>query len=199
MIYLYIVLGILIALILFLLFVPLRLHVEYRDKQLELELWILKFKFDLKKLSDKKEKKPKKQHKEQNKKEQSADGDKQLGLIQKINNTYKKVVYYKNVYNATSKHISKRFITENIEADINFGFSDAAVTGIVTGVVWGLLYEILGLLTLLSTVRTHKFNVDAVYDRFVFEPSFSATFKIKIASIIAILISVLYNLKKYKE
>jgi len=34
----------------------------------------------------------------------------------------------------------------------------------VTGVVWSLMYEMLGLLSIVTTVKDHSFNVDAVYD-----------------------------------
>jgi len=192
MIYLYIVLGI-IALLMVIMLVPLRLHIEYHSRQLQLELWVLKLKFDLNKYLNK----PKKVKKQKT----PAEGmqDKQLGTIQKINNLYKKIVYLKKVYTASSKTVNKGIVTEKISADINFGFSDAAVTGMVTGVVWSLMYEMLGLLSIVTTVKDHSFNVDAVYDRFVFEPKASITLKTSILNVFKILISVLYNLKKYKE
>ena len=133
--------------------------------------------------------------KKQSAKNQSTIEEKQLTFIEKINSIYKKIVYLKKVYTASSKTISKGISTQNITADINFGFSDAAVTGMVTGLVWSLLYEFLGLISIITTVQ----NVDAVYDRFVFEAQFSVTLKTRIASVLKILICVLYNLKKYKE
>ena len=191
MIYLYIVLGI-VLLLTILLFIPVRVFLEYQSKQVRIELWVLKFKFNVKKLMDKPSKK-------QSSATQSTDDEKQLTFIQKINSTYKKIVYLKKVYTGSSKTINRGIKTENIKAEINFGFSDAAVTGMVTGLVWSLLYEFLGLLSIITTVQNHKFNVDAVYDRFVFEPRFSVTLKTTIASVMKILICVLYNLKKNKE
>lgn len=197
MIYLYIVLGILFALFMTLLFLPLRIYIEYQNKQIKLEIKFLKLKFDLKKYIDK-PKKSKKLKAKHNKKG-DTDTDKQLTVIQKINNSYKKIVYLKRVYTDSSKTINRGIITENIQVDVYFGFSDAAVTGMVTGLVWSLLYEFLGLISIITTVENHKFNVDSVYDRFIFELGFSVTFKTKIASILKILFSVLYNLNKYKE
>jgi hypothetical protein len=190
MIYLYIVSGV-VMLLTALLFVPVRVYMEYGGKQLQLELWVLKFRFNIKNFMNK----PKKQ----SAKNQSTIEEKQLTFIEKINSIYKKIVYLKKVYTASSKTISKGISTQNITADINFGFSDAAVTGMVTGLVWSLLYEFLGLISIITTVQNHKFNVDAVYDRFVFEAQFSVTLKTRIASVLKILICVLYNLKKYKE
>ena len=193
MIYLYIILGIILALLLFLLFVPIRLHLGYENKNYILQVNIAWITIDLKKFMNK-------GHKQKKQKPQPKSADEQeKKFVEKINETYKKIVYIKNVYNAGIKTIIKRFITENIEAYISFGMSDAAVTGMVTGAVWALLYELLGLLTIVSTVRNHKFNVDSVYDRFLFEPRFSAAFRITLMGAIIILLRIMYNLKKYKE
>ncbi len=192
MIYLYIVLAVVTALLLFLLFVPIRFNAAYQNKSYTLEVRVAGIKLDLKRFINKETKK-----KQQPKPEQSDTEEQKL--IKKMTDIYNKVVYIKNVYSASSKAISKGFITQNIEVSICFGTSDAAVTGMLTGAIWALLYELLGLLTILSTVKEHKFNVDSVYDRFVFEPLAQVTFKIRLISAIRILITVLYNLKKYKK
>lgn len=197
MIYLYIVLAVLAALLVFVLLAPIEVHIAYKDKKVIFELTVGGIKLNLNKFINKgtqgkkvkKKRKPKQEH---------AD-DREKKLLDKINDTYDKVVYIKNVYNASTKSISKRFIIKNLEADICFGTSDAAVTGILTGAVWALLYEFLGLLTIISTVKKHRFNVDSVYDKFVFDANVDVTFNIRTISGFVILIKVLYNLKKYNK
>ena len=194
MIYLYIVLAVVAVLLLFLLFVPIRLYAAYQNKSYALKLHFAGITINLKRFINKGlpgNKKQKAKHEPTQMQEKK--------LAQKITDIYNKVVYIKNVYNASSKAISKGFITQNIEVVISFGTSDAALTGMLTGAMWALLYELLGLLTILSTVKEHKFNVDSVYDRFVFDATAKVTFKIKLISAIRILITVLYNLKKYKK
>ena len=88
MIYLYIVIGV-VMLLTALLFVPVRVYVEYGGKQLQLELWVLKFRFNIKNFMNK----PKKQ----SAKNQSTIEEKQLTFIEKINSIYKKIVYLKKV------------------------------------------------------------------------------------------------------
>ncbi len=193
MIYLYIVLAVVVLLLLFLLFVPIRLNAAYQNKDYTLEVCVAGIKINLKKFINKGRGTKNKEEKS----EQQEHGEQKL--LHKINDIYNKVVYIKNVYNASSKTISKRFITQNIEASICFGTSDAAVTGMLTGAIWALMYELLGLLTILSAVDNHSFNVDSVYDRFALEITAKVTFKIKLVSVIRILITVLYNLKKYKK
>ena len=199
MIYLYIILGMLLALIVAILFVPIRINIEYQSKKLYIELEVLKCKFDYNKLTGNKKRLRKRIKKYILGEIETGDMDEQLTVIQKLNIIYKNIVSLKKVYTDSSKTINSGILTENIEADIYFGFSDAAVTGIVTGLVWSLLYEFLGLISILTTVQNHKFNVDAVYDKFVFEPRISANLKTKIFSLLKILISLSYNLEKYKE
>ncbi len=191
MILLYIALVFIVA---FVLFVPVRVDVGYQSNDYSLKLKVLGRCFNLKKLLSGGNAKKTKTHTQA---EQPDEADKKL--IQKINDIYLKVSYFKNVYNASSKTINKSFITENIGADISFGTSDAALTGMLTGAVWALCYEALGLLSILSTVKSHKFNVDSVYDRCIFEARAEAVFKITVFGALKIAISVLYNVKKYKK
>ena len=62
-----------------------------------------------------------------------------------------------------------------------------------------MLYDVLGLLTTVATVNSHKFDVDSVYDRCFFDIRAGAVLKFRIAGIAGIALCVLYNLKKYKE
>ncbi len=192
MIYLYIVLAVILALLLFLLFVPIHFDAAYQNKSYTLKLRFAGITFDLKRFINKQTKKKQQPKPEPIEKQEQK-------LVQKITDIYNKLVYIKNVYSASSKAISKGFITQNIEVSICFGTSDAALTGMLTGAIWALLYELLGLLTILSTVKEHKFNVDSVYDRYAFDVTAKATFKIRLISAIRILITVLYNLKRYKR
>lgn len=178
----------------FVLFVPVRAFVSYSYKtDYTLNVKVLGLTADIKKLINQKSKTSKHKIKKDELPKSNLSEDEKL--LDKISKIYSKVVYFKNVYNASSKTINKHFVTENIEADVAFGTSDAAFTGMLTGAVWALLYEMLGVVSILSTVKTHKFNVDSVYDRCVFDVSAKATFKITVYGALRIAISVIYNLK----
>ena len=190
MIYLYVALGIVTALTVAAVFLPLGVDVAFSGNKLKLQIVLWKIKFNISKRT-----KPKKQ-KRTNKK--NAD-TREMKAYEKIKSIYQKAQYIKNVYTASSPRIAKNIFAENVSCDITFGTSDAALTGMLTGIVWAVGYEILGIMTLLCTVKEHHFDVDSVYDRYVFEINARINMRTNIAGLLCIAVSVLYNLMKYKR
>ena len=196
MMYLYIILGVLLIALGVVVTVPIRVIADYADGSCRLKIKIFGITVDAERLGrhfTKKRKKNTKAPSPQTEEEQDAT------LIDKINNACRLVRRIKNVYNDSRHFVSKRFYVDDIYANISFGTWDAALTGIATGAVWAMLYDVLGLLTTVATVNSHKFDVDSVYDRCFFDIRAGAVLKFRIAGIAGIALCVLYNLKKYKE
>ena len=195
MVYLYIILAVLLLCVTVLITVPVRVIADYANGDYNLKVRIFGINIDPsvfagKSKDDKKTKRQKAQPEHEPQDE---------ALFAKINNSIKLVRRIRNVYNDSRHFVSKRFYADNIYVNISFGTWDAALTGIATGALWTLLYEVLGLLTTISTVNHHKFTVDTVYDRSFFDIKAGAVLKFRIIGVAGIAICLFYNLRKYKE
>ena len=145
------------------------------------------------------EEKEKKKEMEPEKKE----GPEKLGFLERLQNRYHLMRRFQYTFLKSRTAIRRRLVVETLNLDAEFGFSDAAQTGIATGILWGVLYNIYAQVDRCVMVQEHIFRITPVFNRQGYRVVFSGTLKVRLADLIGISIIVLYNYltvsQKYKK
>ncbi|MBP3359703.1 MAG: DUF2953 domain-containing protein [Clostridia bacterium] len=145
------------AVILILLFVPVRIILEY-DKSAHIYLKILFWK----KLLNKESRKP---H-EKNEKQTAEKKDKT-----NAGNKIKKILSLEDDIKEFADFTAKRCVTfEKLRFSLDFGTGDAAATGILTGLVNGAVYTIISVIHHNTTLKSFDVNINPDFEgeKFVF-------------------------------
>lgn len=186
------------ALILVLLFVPVRIKVSYsydeaRGKTSAM-LEYLWFKYNLfgGKEKSKKEKKPK-EKKEKEKfsfEKQKAKLEKYIGIFKSIKADLGKILDY----------LTKRAtVFENISVEVEFGFENAMHTGIFTGLLNGFVYSVLGFIHNKAVLENMDVNIQPLFEKPCFKASGVCILRSKPVHIIVIAGWVLKILRKIRK
>lgn len=180
----------LLSLIAIFLFLKISVNFKFNNEikeelKIRVYLYNKKIGFDIKKKQ--KKEKDKKLEKNSNKKEKGT-------ILERLYNLYTELQKMKYTYILSKEFLRKRLVLKNIEANVDFGLSDAAKTGIATGAVWTFIYNVFGFITRIFTVENHKFNVKPDYNNEKFFVSIDGILTFRIANIISI---ALYLLIKY--
>lgn len=127
--------GILLILLITIIFLKLRVSVKVDNNRTKVYLWRIKI-FDSGKMS---KKKPEKNIDKDN------DFEKKYKGFKKIINFFRRVLDDKNddvIF--IIKYIKKTFTIKKLDLSLDYGFGDAALTGISGGIIWGLISNICG-------------------------------------------------------
>lgn len=197
----WIILGVLAALILVLLFVPVRLDINYIKDGMtnEVTVSVRYMWLKLQLYPNKKWKKSGK--KEDNSKEENP--DKKLSFEEHKN----KIDGYLRVFKEIKADAVKllRYLTERamvfelIDVNIDFGFENAMHTGIFTGVLNGFVYSVLGVIHNCSTLKKMEVMIQPEFDKVCFTSKLRCILRLKNVHIIIIVFNVLKILRKIRK
>lgn len=191
MIYVYAVVAVVFLIIALFLFLPARIQIVLGgENKADIKLFffcgILKIPL-----------KPKEKTDNEKNKQDTTEEQKDKKFFDGINNIFRIINIIRKTYSGSREYVSKR-INADLTVNINFGLYDAALTGIATGAVWALLYELLGLISTVTLIKKHTFNVEPVFDKALFKADGVCIFSFLPVNIIGILIHILKNYKKVK-
>ena len=186
----YAIIAAILAIIVCILFLPLKLQVNYKEKQLKIVVFILgipvyRLSPDIK--SGKKEKDSK-----SNSPERVEDVEKDvLTLTERIE-------HYAEIYNNTVKLLRKYVGIDNVELKIDIGTGDAATTAVGTGLLWSAAYRLISIIGSIMYINNHNVQINPVYTNTAFSLDGKCIIKSKIAYIIFIAITILMKIKSRK-
>lgn len=183
------------AVVLAVLFIPIRIVADYKrdavNNTAEVYLKYLFFKFRL--TGGKKGKKAEKKTKE--KEPFSFEGQKR-----KLTEAVRVFDLVKGDVGKILDYAAERaLVFENIETEIEFGFEDAMHTGIFTGILNGFVYSVLGFIHNRSNLKKMNVNIQPMFGKICFDLHVGCILRVKAVHIIVIAFSVLKLLRKLKK
>ncbi len=196
-----IIFAILLVLLLALLFIPIRLEIDYKKdavtNKVNFDLKYICFKFRLFEDKDK-NKKPKKEKEDKGKKEKEpfsfesakAKIEGYIKTFESVKDDAGKILDYT---------ASRAAVFDNIEVETEFGFEDAMHTGIFTGILNGFVYSVLGLIHHRSNLKKMNVNIQPVFGNVCFNLHIRCILHLKNVHIIVVAVNVLRLLRKIKK
>ena len=195
MIYVYAILSVIFFLILMFFLLPGKITISFGGSDGKVQI-LLQFFGGILKIPIKEKDDKQKKDKPTEKKQTPEEKDK--SFFEGINNIFRIIKIINKTYSRSMHYVNKR-ISADLSVNISFGLYDAALTGMATGVVWTLLYELLGLISTISLIEKHKFNVDPVFENnAMFKAEGICIFTFRPVNIIGILIHILRKYNKVK-
>ena len=178
-----VILVILIILVL-LLIAPLKVLVQYTEKDLKLNVFLYGLKvFSLKK----NEKSPPGESKKKAEKLEKDAGSLSRKLS-RIIDTCK-----------TAVRLLEKYVSITLaEVRIRIGTGDAAITAVSTGALWAAVYGMLGVVGRIVYIDKHKVEITPDYVNNVFEADAKCIIKSRVVYIIIIAITILFKIKPHK-
>lgn len=171
-----------------LLFIPVRLVVEYRKKQLNIKIkyGILSFCVTKKRKASTAKPKKKAKKKSENKKKEEGSGDGKLDAFFNL----------LTAFYDTSDLIRKSIKIDKLNVNAVYGNGDAAFTGMAIGIAYAELYKLIAFLSCIFTVEPPVLTIAPDYSD---EPKFDAElFCIVKAKMAHIIFAYLKFIKRYK-
>lgn len=171
-----------------LLFVPVRLVVEYEKKQLSIKIkyGILSFCVTKKRKTGKARPKKKIREKSENKKKEEGTGDGKLDTFFNL----------LTAFYDTSDLIRKSIKIEKLNVNAVYGNGDAAFTGMAIGIAYAEIYKLIAFLSCIFTVEPPVVTITPDYsDETIFDAELFCIVKAKPAHII---FAYLKFIKRYK-
>lgn len=180
-----IITGIIIAILVLILFIPLGIGVKYeKDTFVIIKIAFLKIDIPLNKVLKKSGKKKEKKEKEpKNEIEKSIVG---LDFILSLFGDFRRFV-------------RRMFSLSDFELKITFGTAEAASTAVLSGHLWSLSYNLLSLLDKIVYVCNPKVEIEPVFNDATFSARAQGIIKTCLAHIIATAIVFAYKFLKYKK
>ena len=205
----YIVISLIALVLMFILFcgINVSFFVKYADKQFDFGLRV----YVLNRIFGKDIKLPKKEDNSTDKPECEDEnpegedlsstenaGDKTIkDFVSDLKHTFRKYLDYKDAFMMTAKKMRRKFVFKKLYLTVNYGDGDACSTAVASGSMWGLIYNILGFITNISTVRNHRETVIPEYNKKVFCINAEGIFTLRLVHIICGFILYKINYKKY--
>lgn len=179
------ILAVILILLAFLLFGPLKAVVSYKDGKTEIKVYLFNFivfkKGDRKASAKKKEKKPDSKQFEE-----------------KTKSFTKKLKEFISIYKTAVKLLKKYVTAEKFRLDITVGTGDAALTAISTGALWAAVYGMLGVIGNIVYIGKHNVQIVPDYANTVFSADGECIIKTRPVYIIIIVITILMKIKSLK-
>lgn len=160
------VIAAIIFLLAVILFVPLKVNVSYKKKNMKFDVKFGPFHIKLKGAD-----KGKKQNTEPVKDSEKNDSERKLSFDDCIN--------LLSALYETSKTIKRAVKVEKLELSALYGSGDAAATGFLIGIAYAEIYKLIGFLSCIFTVSLPVITITPCYDD---EPVFSLDFDLIIKS-----------------
>ena len=178
------ILAVVIILLAFLLFGPLKVVVTYKDGKTEINVYLYNvrvFKNKDKNSSDKKKKQT-----------DSKQFEKETKFFTK------KLKDFVSICKTAVKLLKKYVSAEKFRLDITVGTGDAALTAISTGALWAAVYGMLGVIGHIVYINEHNVQIVPDYVNTVFSADGECIIKTRPVYIIIIAITILMKIKSLK-
>ncbi|MBE7037443.1 MAG: DUF2953 domain-containing protein [Ruminococcaceae bacterium] len=134
------------------------------------------------------------------KKEEIKDEEKEkTSFIEKAKDVKKNFDIIKDTFSNSKQSIKKTINIKKLDLNIDFGLSDAALTGISTGVLWASVYSVFSVLTKIVTVHKHNFKIDPIFNKTVFTVKCDGIIYARLVNIISAGFMLLKNYNKAKN
>lgn len=196
-----IILSIFLLILLFLLFVKLNFKfiIEYgfnNENFVKLRFYVIHPVLGINiKLNNKEEKKEEITKNEPQKEEEIE----KTSFIKKAKDVKKNFDIIKDTFSNSKQSIKKTINIKKLDLNIDFGLSDAALTGISTGVLWASVYSVFSVLTKIVTVHKHNFKIDPIFNKTVFTVKCDGIIYARLVNIISAGFMLLKNYNKAKN
>jgi len=180
-----------IAIIVLLLFLPLRIVFSYHEKVLSTKIFIL----GIRVFKHSPKPKDKKDKKKENPDETVKKAEKNVGKLGE------RVRHYASVSKKATTLARKYAKIKNISLRMKIGVGDAPSTAISTGIMWGQVYTLIGIIGSIMYIDNHNVEITPVYDESVLSLDGECIIESRIVYIIFIAITILIkiNSRKGKE
>ena len=157
--------------------------------QKDIKIAVANHKIDISKFS--KKKKP--EYKKTGTEKKEIEFEEKDNFYEKLVKLRTNIARGKYTYLLSKRYVRKKIFVENVDFAITFGLDDAAHTGIATGAVWGSIYNIFAFADSLFTIKSHKFDVNPIFNGEYLDLNFSAKVNTRIINILLILFAVFVN------
>lgn len=163
MLYVWLILGLLVAFIAALLFSRLRICVEFKDGKMKLTFRCLFFKFSVKDSA------LKKKDKKADMEAQIAKGKKPAGIFERIRSFRDGFDGVKGVLSEILTLIKDRAEFSGIYIRIRYGTGDAAITGMIYGAIWAVIGNLYSLVCRFAKVEFPTVELEPIFGGHAFE------------------------------
>lgn len=197
----FIILSIFLLILLFFLFVKLNFKfcAQYgfdEKKYVKLRFYVIHPFFGINIKFDKKEKQINKSNENQQKEIKQEDNQ---SFLDKAKDLKKNFDILKNTFSNSKPSIKKTINIKEINLKMDFGLSDAAITGISTGILWATLYSAFAIVTQLFTVDKHDFKINPIFNKNIFTLECNGIIYARLVNIIRTVITILKNYNDAKK
>ena len=186
-----IIVALILLLIGFILFAPLKVTALYQDEELSLKVSLCGIKVYSTKMKDDGEDDEEDDEPEEksSKAEKFEDDTNELSL--KLSGIF-------DVCKTAVRLLKKYVSVKDVNLKIIVGMGDAATTAITTGALWAAVYNLLGIIGRVVFIDHHNVEITPEYQGEVFKVEGGCIIKSRIAYIIIIAISILFKIKSLK-
>lgn len=185
--------ALILLLIMFCIFVKVRLVLSFSKKQngkLKAFLFIELFGGKIKKTISLAHKKAKARKATTAK---SEEADSKLSFSQKVKKYYRIFLRVSGTWSKSKRAVRKRILAEKIYLNLNFGTGDAAHTGMLVGTLWAAIYNVIAFIANFIRVTEPKICINPSYDEELLDFDGECILKISLANIITILTIIAVN------
>lgn len=180
--------GIILAFLIFLLFVPLGIGAKYENGAFVIvKIAFISFDIPVNKLIAGKKRKKLKSTEKQKKPEEELEKS-IIGLD-----------FILSLFGDFRRFVRKGISLSDFELNLTFGTADAASTAVTTGILYTLVYNLLGLIDKLMKVKEPVVNITPIFNEATFEINAVGIIRTTLAHIIATAIVFAYKFLKYKS
>ena len=186
----YAIIAAVLAIVVCILFLPLKIKAYYKEKQLKIAVFILGI--PIYRLNPDIKSKNKEKSSKSNSPERVEDVEKDvLTLTERIE-------HYAEIYSSTVKLLRKYVGIDKVELKIDIGTGDAATTAVGTGLLWSAAYRLISIIGSIMYIDNHNVQINPIYTNTAFSLDGKCIIKSKIAYIIFIAITILMKIKSRK-
>lgn len=191
----FLVIGILLIAILILLLLKINIRFEYirnhdyKKRSLSFSLLhnLIKFNIPIKKKDKKKEKLAREEQKT------AMNFFEIKEKLQGIEGSYRE---YKSLFDNLRNYLRTRLVCKDLLFHMEFGFGEAALTGIASGFFWGFSYNILSIIDRSLVLKNQDIRIVPDFNQMKLNIRFSGIFTIRIVHIINIFFILLFSIFK---
>lgn len=113
-----------------------------------------------------------------------------------VEKAYQNYYLYKDVLLSVRNFIRKKLICSQLVFHMEFGLSDAAVTGMASGVIWGTVYNILAVIDSLCILKETDIKITPDFNELKMNIRLYCIFEFRIVHIITVFFMLLWAFLK---
>lgn len=122
-----------------------------------------------------------------------------MAVMNRINVAVSTYCSNKERFTKLRLYTQRKMKLRNVEISIKEGTGDAAETGMYYGVIWSLLGSISAFLSNFLNLNFKNINILCDYNNKIFKAEINCIFSFTVANIIIVFIRLYYLVKKYKQ